>query len=99
MGNSKLASRCHIPTGDQSRVASATSENGILDRVPGSLVAAALQTLPPPTAIGPATAAVIAEVGELGLIQFSVERRKVRHGRHSHYYWSATRAEHVDHSI
>lgn len=94
MGNSKLAYGCQTPTSP--REALRDESNGILGRVPGDRIAAALQTLPPPSALGPETAAGIADGGhDLGLVQFTIERKRVKHGRHSHYYWAATRAEAV----
>jgi len=96
MGNSKLANQCHIRNGEAPRPATGTPENGILAQVPGNIVAAALQTLPPPTAIGPDTATVIFDAEHLGLVQFTIEKCRLKHGRHSHYYWSASRAEPVE---
>lgn len=96
MGNSKLANQCHIHSGEAPHSATGLTENGVLAQVPGNIVAAALNSLPPPTAIGPDTAAVIFDAEHLGLVQFTIEKRRVKHGRHSHYYWSASRAEPVE---
>ncbi|WP_156545992.1 hypothetical protein [Cupriavidus sp. D384] len=96
MGNNSLASTCQIPNNAAAPGDIAPSENGILGRVPGVYVAQAVNSLPPPTAIGPGAAAVVVEAGELGLVHFSVERRRAKHGRHSHYFWTAVRAEPFD---
>ena len=95
MGNSKLANRCHLPSGE-SPAAPAPLNGDILGKVRGDQVAAALQTLPPPTHLSPVTAVVLYEVEGIGLVEISVERLQARRGKHSHYFWCATRAERVD---
>ncbi|MCO4864405.1 hypothetical protein MKD38_22220 [Cupriavidus sp. WGlv3] len=91
MGNSKRAASCHLPA--------ATPEypvpgaNGILAQVQGHHVAAALQTLPRATADAPNHHEVLVEAGHLGTVRLFVVKKLARHNRHSHYYWSAYRAE------
>lgn len=96
MGNSKLASRCHIPSGETPSASLSPNDNGILARIRGDLVSQALRTLPAPSVTSPATAAVIMEVEGIGTVQFSVARKLAKRGKHSHYYWSAERAERID---
>ncbi len=95
MGNSKLANRCHISSGE-SPAASVPLNGDILRKVRGDQVSAALQTLPPPTHLSPLTAVVLYDVEGIGLVEFSVERLQARRGKHSHYFWCAVRAARVD---
>lgn len=91
MGNSKRAATCHLPA--------ATPEypvpgaNGILAQVQGHHVAAALQTLPRATADAPHHHEVLVDAGHLGTVRLFIVKKLARHNRHSHYYWSAYRAE------
>lgn len=61
MGNSKLANRCHIPSGETPE-AWVPLNGDILRKVRGDQVSAALQTLPPPTHLSPLTAVVLYDV-------------------------------------
>lgn len=94
MGNSKAAAGCHLPTAGEKLPASG-QENGILSRVRGDYVAQALQSLPAPTRDGAAEHQVVLDAGPVGRIRLFIARKLVRHNKHSHYYWSAYRAEFV----
>lgn len=95
MGNSKLSSGCQFSAGESTRHATIGSQNGILGKVPGDLIAGALRTLPDPSKPGPEHHEVIIDARGLGRVRLSVERKLARHRRHSHYYWAAWYAEHV----
>lgn len=92
MGNSKLAARCHLPakTADTARSVDA---NGILAQVQGNHIAAALRALGPATREAPSHHEVLVQAGHLGTVRLFIEKKQARHGRHSHYFWSAYRAE------
>ena len=94
MGNSKLAQGCQTPTGQPSR--DADLKNGILAQVPGDVIGRGLSTLPPPSAPGSDRHQVTVQVAHLGEVLLFVERKRARHGRHSHTYWQAYRAELAD---
>ena len=88
MGNNKLASRCHMPAAapDSYPVPGA---NGILGRIPGHYIAAALGTLGPATRDGPGHREVLLEAGHAGTVRLFIENKQAPHGRHTHHYWSA----------
>ncbi|WP_354683940.1 hypothetical protein [Cupriavidus necator] len=92
MGNSKHAARCHVsPQGlDSYPVAGA---NGILARIEGHYIAAALRTLGSATREGPSHREVLVEAGHAGTVRLFIEKKQARHGRYTHFYWSAYRAE------
>ncbi|WP_423196812.1 Transposase [Cupriavidus sp. H19C3] len=93
MGNSKLAQGCQLPAHDTAGERQPDSENGILSLVPGDLISKGLATLPPASMPGADRHEVEIDAGPLGRVRLSVERKRVKHGRHSHYYWSAWRAD------
>ncbi|AGW89724.1 MULTISPECIES: hypothetical protein [Cupriavidus] len=92
MGNSKLAARCHAPPDapDSYPVAGA---NGILARIEGHYIAAALRTLGSATRDGPSHREVLVDAGHAGTVRLFIEKKRARHGRYTHYFWSAYRAE------
>lgn len=92
MGNSKLANRCHIPS---SAAPAVPASNGILAKVPGQFIAKASNSLQPPDPFGPAHGEVEIEAGHVGRVRIFFELRKIRHHKHSHWTWSAYRAEPV----
>ncbi|AEI77529.1 hypothetical protein CNE_1c21950 [Cupriavidus necator N-1] len=92
MGNSKRAAGCHLPATTPEPFP-APGANGILGRVQGHYIAAGLQTLPRATHDGPSHHEVLVEAGHLGTVRLFIEKKLARHNRHSHYYWSAYRAE------
>ena len=89
MGNNKLSAGCQIPTNSARSSPERGSQNGILGRVPGDLISRGMASLPDAAAPGPDAHEVIIDARHLGRVRLSIERRKVKHGRHSHYYWSA----------
>ncbi|GLC97841.1 hypothetical protein Tamer19_72500 [Cupriavidus sp. TA19] len=92
MGNSKLAAGCHISS-DAKDIAPTSTENGILGQIHGQYIAAAIGTLGRPTREAQDRHEVIVEAGHAGTIRLFIEKKRARHGRYSHYYWSAYRAE------
>lgn len=92
MGNSKLAANCHLWTTANGQVP-AIGANGILAQVQGDHIAAALRTLGRATREAPSHHQVLVEAGHLGTVRLFIEKKQARHGRHSHYFWSAYRAE------
>jgi hypothetical protein len=93
MGNSKLAGGCHLPREDSEPDPAALGANGILGRVQGDHIAPGLQSLGPATATAPSHHEVLIDAGHLGTVRLFIEKKLARHNRHSHYYWSAYRAE------
>ncbi|SPC05387.1 hypothetical protein [Cupriavidus taiwanensis] len=91
MGNSKRAAGCHLPAAAPEYLV--PGANGILAQVQGHHVAAALQALPRATAEAPNHHEVLVEAGHLGTVRLFIVKKHARHNRHSHYYWSAYRAE------
>ncbi|MBF6987275.1 hypothetical protein [Cupriavidus sp. IK-TO18] len=92
MGNSKLAASCHLSS-DLSDAAPAAAENGILGQIHGQYIAAAIGTLGRATREATDRHEVIVEAGHAGTVRLFIEKKRARHGRYSHYYWSAYRAE------
>lgn len=93
MGNSKLAANCHLQSAAPSE--SPNPANGILGRIQGHYIAASLATLTPATADAPPHHEVVIDAGPAGTVRLFIEKKRVRHHRHSHYFWSAYRAEPV----
>ncbi|HKU28802.1 MAG TPA: hypothetical protein VJQ54_25245 [Candidatus Sulfotelmatobacter sp.] len=96
MGNSKCAAGCHMSS-DTSGIAPAATENGILGQIHGQYIAAAIGTLGRATREAPDRHEVVVEAGHAGTIRLFIEKKRAQHGRDSHYYWSAHRAEQADH--
>jgi hypothetical protein len=93
MGNNKLAAKCHLRSPAPSEMPN--QAHGILGRVQGDYIAAGLATLPPATADATAHHEVEIDAGPAGTVRLFIEKKRVRHRRHSHYFWSAYRAEPV----
>ncbi|SPD46692.1 conserved protein of unknown function [Cupriavidus neocaledonicus] len=55
-----------------------------------------MQTLGPATRDSLSHHEVLIDAGHLGTVRLFIEKKLARHHRHSHYYWSAYRAEPVD---
>lgn len=92
MGNSKLANGCQVAS---SPAPLAAASNGILGQVPGHIIAQASQHLSAPDPFGPVHTEVEIDAYHLGLVRLFFELKKVRHHKHSHWIWSAYRAEPV----
>jgi|GEM_PF-971625 len=93
MGNSKLAAKCHLRPPAPSETPN--QAHGILGRIQGDYIAAGLATLPTATADAPSHHEVVIDAGPAGTVRLFIEKKRVRHHRHSHYFWSAYRAEPV----
>ena len=94
MGNNRLAARCQLP-GETSNQPSAPGANGILGRIQGQYVSAAILALPPAASSSEAHVEVDMDAGPDGRVRFFAEKKLARHHRHSHYFWSVYRAEPV----
>lgn len=70
-------------------------ENGILAQVSGEYVARAARTLPNPATAQDLTPNVVIDAGHAGRVRIFYQRMKATHHKHSHYFWSAKRAEPV----
>ena len=93
MGNSRLAQGCQAPSGHAAT--DIESSNGILAKIPGDVIARGLGTLPSASSSGADTHVITITLPDFGKVEVYVERKRVRHGRHSHSYWQACRAEAV----
>jgi hypothetical protein len=93
MGNSKLAAKCHLRAAAPSEPPN--QAHGILGRIPGDYIASGLATLPIATADAPPHHEVVIDARAAGTVRLFIEKKRVRHHRHSHYFWSAYRAEPV----
>jgi hypothetical protein len=67
-------------------------DNGILERIRGEDIAAAIQTLPPAELSKVDTIEVDHDVPGIGRVRFTARRKRAKHHRHSHYFWSAAKA-------
>lgn len=94
MGNSRLASKCHMPS-DEPSLAPSPGANGILERVQGQYIAHALRLLPPAASSVTGHQETEIDAGPAGRVRIFFEKQRVRHHRHSHYFWSPYRAEPV----
>lgn len=72
MGNSHLAARCHLP-GETSSNPSAPGANGILGRIQGEYVSAAILTLPPAASSVKAHLEVEMDAGPNGRVRLFAE--------------------------
>jgi hypothetical protein len=67
----------------------------LLAAVPGHLIGGASRTLPDPaTALVDELTAEV-DAGHVGRVRIAYRRRRIRHGRSSHWAWLAVRAERV----
>jgi hypothetical protein len=71
------------------------SENGILGLVPGEYIALASRSLPDPATAQILEHQVEIDAGHAGRVRLFIHRMKASRGEHSHFYWSAYRAEAV----
>lgn len=69
--------------------------NGILERVQGTYVAQAALTLPPAVTAEDRDYPVEIDAGHAGLVRITFRRQKARRAKHSHWFWSAKRADAV----
>lgn len=94
MGNNRLAAKCHLP-GATSNQPAALGANGILGRIQGQYVSAAILALPPAATSTEVHVEVETDAGPDGRVRFFAERKQAKRHRHSHYFWSVYRAEPV----
>jgi len=69
------------------------NDNGILAEVPGQYVAEAQLSLPPAATAEDRTYEIVIDAGHAGRVRLFARRKKVRHNKHSHWFWSVFRAE------
>lgn len=94
MGNSHLASKCHL-RGDSPNEPPVPGANGILARIPGQYVSAVVNLLPPAASTQELHQEVVMDAGDAGTVRFFAKLMRARHHRHSHYFWTVYRAEPV----
>lgn len=70
-------------------------DNGILGRVPGQYIAAAGKNLPDPTTSTAEEVSAVVDAAWLGQVRVTFRRSRVRHHKHSHWFWAAFRADAV----
>lgn len=70
-------------------------DNGILAKVPGTVVAAATHSLPDPKTALQERLSVVMDADWLGKVRIHCLRMKMKHHRYSHWAWVAYRAEPV----
>ena len=68
-------------------------DNGILGRVDGQYVAGAISLLPPADTAEDRVHTIEIDAGHAGRVRLYARRRRVRHNKHSHWFWSVFRAE------
>lgn len=68
------------------------TDNGILPRVPGEYVGAAINTLPAPTSTSDAVMETEIDVPGIGRVRFTAKRNESNRGRSRNYFWTATKA-------
>ncbi len=69
--------------------------NGILASVPGEYIAEAINALPDAETAEDRDYEVVLEAGHVGMVRLYACRKKARHGKHTHWFWSVHRAESV----
>ena len=71
--------------------------NGILASIPaGGITPDPHTLLPNPTTAEDRPYVVVVDVDHIGRVRMFYRRAKVRHRKHSHWYWAAFRAEKAD---
>jgi hypothetical protein len=71
------------------------TDNGILAAVPGHLIGGASRTLPDPATAPDDELTAEVDAGDVGRVRIAYRRRRIRHGRSSHWAWLAVSAEKV----
>jgi hypothetical protein len=72
------------------------TDNGILPRIRGDIIARVLNALPRAELAKADTIDVDHDVPDIGRVRFTAQRKRARHHRHSHMFWSATNAVLID---
>ncbi|MFY3311555.1 hypothetical protein [Achromobacter ruhlandii] len=70
-------------------------DNGILEQVPGQYVAQAALTLPPAATAEDRDHLVEIDAGHAGRVRLTFRRQKAKRAKHTHWFWSAKRADAV----
>ncbi len=68
-------------------------DNGILEQVGGPYVAGAIKTLPPAVTAEDRDYFVEIDAGHAGRVRLTFRKQKAKRAKHSHWFWSAKRAE------
>ncbi|AKP88995.1 hypothetical protein [Achromobacter ruhlandii] len=68
-------------------------DNGILEQVQGTYVAQAARTLPPAATAEDRDHSVEIDAGHTGLVRITFRRQKAKRAKHTHWFWSAKRAD------
>ena len=92
MGNKRLAAKRHLQ-GVTTNEPASPGANGILGRIQGQYVSAAILALPPVTSSPEEHVQVDMDAGPDGRVRFFAEKKTAKHHRHSYQYWSMYRAE------
>ncbi len=71
----------------------AMNDNGILEHVGGQYIAEAIQTLPPAITAEARDHFVEINAGHAGRVRLTFRKQKAKRAKHSHWFWSAKRAE------
>lgn len=69
-----------------------STDNGILAKIPGEHIGAALQTLPDPASAKSETLEVERDVPGIGRVRFTAVLYKSKHGKSVIYFWGASKA-------
>lgn len=69
------------------------NDNGILQQVGGQYIAEAIQTLPPAITAEARDHFVEINAGHAGRVRLTFRKQKAKRAKHSHWFWSAKRAE------
>ena len=70
-------------------------DNGILEQVQGSYVAQAACSLPPAVTAEDRDYPVEIDAGHAGRVHITFRRQKAKRAKHTHWFWSAYRADAV----
>jgi hypothetical protein len=68
-------------------------DNGILGTVPGAVIGAASQLLPPADQVAGPDSQVTLNAGWLGAVRITFTRQRIKHGRSTKWIWVAVHAE------
>ena len=71
-------------------------DNGCLAGVPGEFVSQGSKGLPDPETSTEQEISATVDADWAGLARVTYRRKLVRHRKHSHWYWRAIRADHIE---
>ena len=69
------------------------SNNGILQKMFGEYIAAGARQLPDAETAAIEEMTAMVSAGWLGQVRVTYRRQRARHHKHSHWYWTAVRAD------